>query len=100
MISRTTEYLTPIPHGKNGELVNLIVDKNRCDLIKQESATIPDVVLNDRQLCDFELLATGAYSPLKGFMTQADYESVLENMRLSTGELWLFQYALMCPKLW
>lgn len=88
MISRTTEYLTPLPHGKSGELVNLIVDKNRCDLIKQASATIPDVVLNDRQLCDFELLATGAYSPLKGFMTQADYESVLENMRLSTGELW------------
>ncbi|MBF0301871.1 MAG: adenylyl-sulfate kinase [Desulfamplus sp.] len=88
MIIRTNEYLTPKPHGKNGELINLIVDKEHSDLLKKSSATLPDVVLNDRQLCDFELLATGAYSPLKGFMTKNDYETVLEKMRLSTGELW------------
>jgi sulfate adenylyltransferase len=49
---------------------------------------MPDIILNDRQLCDFELLSTGAYSPLKGFMTRADYESVLNKMHLDNDDLW------------
>jgi sulfate adenylyltransferase len=59
------------PHG--GSLVNLLV---------------PDIILNDRQLCDLELLSTGAFSPLKGFMTRSDYESVLDRMRLQNDQLW------------
>ncbi len=98
MIVRTNGYLTPKAHGKNGELVNLIVDSRDSDLLKKRATTLADVVLNDRQLCDFELLATGAYSPLKGFMTQADYETVLEKMRLSTGELWPVPICLDVPE--
>ena len=49
---------------------------------------MPDIILNDRQICDFELLATGVFSPLTGFMRQIDYESVLDRMRLESGELW------------
>ncbi len=74
------------PHG--GSLVNLLVDKNRQALLKDIAFNLPDVTLNERQLCDFELLATGAFSPLKGFMTRPDYESVLDRMQLQNGTLW------------
>jgi len=45
-------------------------------------------ILNERQICDLELLLNGAFKPLNGFMKKDDYESVLDNMCLSTGELW------------
>jgi sulfate adenylyltransferase len=76
------------PHGKAGQLINLLVDEKRSSLLKELTSSMPDVILNDRQICDFELLATGAYSPLEGFMTQTDYEAVLDRMRLKTDELW------------
>ena len=50
--------------------------------------SLKNIVLNERQICDVELLLNGAFNPLKGFMTKKDYESVMETMRLSSGELW------------
>ena len=44
-------------------------------------------VLKPRQLCDTELLLNGGFAPLQGFLNQADYHSVLNRMRLSTGDL-------------
>jgi sulfate adenylyltransferase len=44
--------------------------------------------LTERQLCDLELLLNGGFSPLVGFMGQADYESVLHSMRLQAGTVW------------
>jgi sulfate adenylyltransferase len=73
------------PYG--GTLVNLLVDSPKGITLKQASVDLPSVVLTDRQLCDLELLATGAFSPLKGFMNQADYTSVLKTMRLADGTL-------------
>ncbi len=46
------------------------------------------VDLNARQLCDLELLMNGGFTPLTGFLGQADYEGVVENMRLASGALW------------
>jgi len=45
-------------------------------------------ILTPRQLCDLELLGNGAFAPLRGFLNRRDYESVLANARLATGELW------------
>ena len=47
------------PHG--GSLVNLLVDEARSALLKDIALNLPDITLNDRQLCDLELLATGAF---------------------------------------
>jgi sulfate adenylyltransferase len=66
-------------------------------VLKQLSTSMPDIILNDRQICDFELLVTGAFSPLRGFMKQIDYESVLNRMRLETGELWSVPICLDIP---
>lgn len=69
-------------------LVNLLVDQERHIALKQLLSSLPDITLNLRQICDFELLTTGVFSPLKGFMTQEAYESVLDRMRLPSGEIW------------
>ena len=69
-------------------LVNLLVDSERREVLKDISLNLPDITLNDRQLCDLELLTTGALSPLNGFMVRSDYESVLDRMRLQNDMLW------------
>ena len=71
-----------------GQLIDLAV---RDEEFKQElfhaTKVIPSIQISPRSVCDLELLATGAFSPLDRFMGQADYESVLERMRLADGTL-------------
>ncbi|MFB0516654.1 MAG: bifunctional sulfate adenylyltransferase/adenylylsulfate kinase [Candidatus Neomarinimicrobiota bacterium] len=74
------------PHG--GRLVDLMVSPDLADRLRSESVHFPSLTLNDRQLCDLELLITGGFSPLAGFMGRRDYESVLADMRLSDSTLW------------
>jgi sulfate adenylyltransferase len=74
------------PHG--GELINLIARPDRSAELKAHSKEWPSWDLTARQLCDLELLLTGGFSPLRGFMTRADYEGVCNNMRLANGTIW------------
>lgn len=74
------------PHGST--LIDLLVDDDRKETLKKASIEWPSIDLTHRQLCDFELLVTGGFSPLTGFMTRPDYERVCLEMRLTTGELW------------
>ena len=74
------------PHG--GELVDLMVDEARATEIKSESVDYASWDLTPRQTNDLELILTGAFSPLRGFLGKADYESVLDDMRLADGTLW------------
>ena len=81
--------MTPVrPRSHGGNLVNLMVDEQRGALLKDIAMNLQDVTLNERNLCDLELIATGVFSPLAGFMVRADYESVLDRMRLQDGLLW------------
>ncbi|WP_319410179.1 bifunctional sulfate adenylyltransferase/adenylylsulfate kinase [uncultured Desulfosarcina sp.] len=73
-------------HGK--KYINLLVESERAALLKQVSTDLSSITLDDRQLCDFELLTTGAFSPLTGFMNRSNYESVLDRMKLQDGTLW------------
>jgi sulfate adenylyltransferase len=73
------------PYG--GNLINLVVsDEERPELIER-ARHLPSLQLSARALCDMELLAVGAFSPLDRFMGQKDYEGVLHNMRLGNGVL-------------
>ncbi len=83
---------------EDGKLVNLLVDDERAKILKDIALKLPDIILNDRQLCDIELLATGAFSPLQGFMVQADYAAVLDRIRLQNNALWSLPICLDIPE--
>jgi sulfate adenylyltransferase len=74
------------PHG--GSLTSLLVSSERVTELKKLSRDWPSWELTPRQICDLELLLNGGFSPLKGFMTRDDYESVCGKMRLCDGTLW------------
>ncbi len=74
------------PHG--GTLVNLIVSAARAEQLTAASTSFPSWDLSPRQLCDIELLINGAFSPARGFLGKADYDSVCSGMRLADGTLW------------
>ena len=74
------------PHG--GELKDLIVDEERADELRSASRDWQSWNLSPRQLCDLELLLNGGFSPLEGFLTRSDYQSVCSDMELQNGTLW------------
>jgi sulfate adenylyltransferase len=84
------------PHG--GVLKNLIVDDGRAAELKKQSRDWPSWDLLPRQLCDLEMLMSGAFSPLETFLGKADYESVCEKMRLADGTLWPIPVVLDLPE--
>ena len=73
------------PYG--GKLVNLVATGEEREELLARANKLPSVQISARALCDLELLATGAFSPLDRFMGKADYERVLTEMRLSNGVL-------------
>jgi sulfate adenylyltransferase len=84
------------PHG--GTLVNLLAEPARAAELQAASQAWPSWDLTPRQLCDLELLLNGAFSPLAGFMGQADYDSVCAGMRLANGTLWPMPIVLDLPE--
>ncbi|MEJ2368734.1 MAG: bifunctional sulfate adenylyltransferase/adenylylsulfate kinase [Acidobacteriota bacterium] len=78
-------HLIP-PHG--GTLIDPMVSPEEAAAMKSASREWPSWDLNDRQICDLELLLNGGFSPLAGFMTRRDYDPVCEKMRLADGTLW------------
>jgi len=89
-----TDHLVPA-HG--GDLVELFADPARAAELRAESADWPSWDLTPRQLCDLELMMNGGFSPLPGFMGQADHESVCSSMRLADGTLWPIPITLDLP---
>ena len=74
------------PHG--GKLCELLLKGEALEKATKEAINYPSITLSERQLCDIELLLSGGFSPLDGFMSQQDYDSVLSDMRLADGTLW------------
>ena len=74
------------PHG--GELKDLYLDADAAEAEKQAAQDYASWDLTERQLCDIELILNGAFSPLDGFLSQADYDAVVDGMRLANGVLW------------
>jgi len=74
------------PHG--GELILNMASATEQTALLEQAKNFPQITIGSRQLADLEMLAIGAYSPLRGFMTQADYLGVVNNMHLSNGLPW------------
>jgi sulfate adenylyltransferase len=83
MITRETELIAPY----GGRLIDLVVPPEDAGELKAHASHLPSIQISERSVCDLELLATGGFSPLEGFMGAQDYERVLEEMRLGNGLL-------------
>ena len=79
-------FTTSQPHG--GRLIDLVATGPEAEELRQRAASLPGIILSSRSLSDLELLATGGYSPLQGFMTEAEYQEVVNHMRLPSGIVW------------
>ena len=73
------------PYG--GQLVNLLEAPEQLESLKALGASLPSIQISERSVCDLELLATGAFSPLEVFMGQQDFQRVLDEMRLASGSI-------------
>ena len=76
----TLSNLVPIPE--------LYVSHDSAQKLKVEAGNLLSWDLTARQVCDLELLMNGGFFPLKGFLSEADHNGVVENMRLTDGNLW------------
>lgn len=74
------------PHG--GQLINRVLQGEEREAALEKGGGLRRIRVNSTSVSDLELIATGACSPLVGFMKKADYESVVENIRLANGFVW------------
>lgn len=74
------------PHG--GTLVNRIVEGTEREQLIENAKSLHSIILNQWSLSDLELIGIGGFSPLTGFMNQADYESVVEHVHIKNGHVW------------
>ena len=85
------------PHG--GILKDLLArDAPRQSELAAEAETLPALVLSERQLCDLELITSGGFSPLEGFMNREDYDGVVSNLHLADGTLFSMPICLDVTK--
>jgi sulfate adenylyltransferase len=82
------------PHG--GKLVNRILSESDAKAAQQQAASLPSLTLSLREQFDLEMIAIGAFSPIEGFMNQADFTRVCKEMRLANGVVWPIPVTL-CP---
>ncbi|KAI9780485.1 MAG: Sulfate adenylyltransferase [Peltula sp. TS41687] len=81
------------PHG--GVLKDLLArDLPRHAELASEAEQLPALVLTERQLCDLELILSGGFSPLEGFLSEIDYNGVVDRSRLADGNLFTIPICL------
>jgi len=84
------------PHG--GKLVNKIATEEEKKEWLNKSKELKSISVTYYDLSELENIATGLFSPLEGFMAKKDYDSVLDNMRLSDGTVWSIPIILSVKK--
>jgi sulfate adenylyltransferase len=85
--------MTISPHGA-AELVDLRCAPSECDELARRAARLPRVQLDAREITDLELLAIGGFTPLRGFMTEAECKAVVNDMHLPGGIPWTIPVTL------
>ncbi|MCZ6770327.1 MAG: adenylyltransferase, partial [Acidobacteria bacterium] len=91
MKTQTSKLISPY----GGKLVDLLTPVEELPDLKAQASNLPTVRISERSVCDLELLATGAFSPLETFMGEEDYQRVLAEMRLKDG--YIFPIPITLP---
>lgn len=84
------------PHG--GRLINRLVTGAARDALLDRARSLPKIQLDERAQSDVEMIAVGAFSPLHGFLSQADYRTVVDSMRLTSGVPWSIPISLQVSR--
>src|SRR3990172_3870883 len=71
----------------NDQLADLTVQGEALDELKAYASQLPSIQISPRSVCDLELLAVGAYSPLDRFISSENHQRVLDEMRLVSGQI-------------
>ena len=74
------------PHG--GKLVDCKLYGSERHSVLENAQALPRLSLSLRNLADLECIATGVYSPLTGFVDEANYYSIVNELHLSNGLAW------------
>jgi len=83
------------PHG--GELINRLVPAEQREELLELAASLKQIRVNSWTISDLDLIAVGAFSPLIGFLDEANYNTVVETMRLTDGTVWSIPITLSIP---
>ena len=92
----TKRGLVIAPHG--GELIDRTVAGEEAAGLEREAAGLPRVRMTEKQTADLDMIASGALSPLTGFMVEGDYTRVVEDMHLENGLPWALPVTLSVPE--
>ncbi|CCQ74679.1 bifunctional sulfate adenylyltransferase/adenylylsulfate kinase [Magnetospira sp. QH-2] len=84
--------------GTRSDLCDLMLPADQAESLKKECGPFPSWDLTPRQTCDLELLLNGGFTPLTGFLGQADYDAVVDTMRLADGTVWPMPVVLDVPE--
>ncbi|BAP17245.1 sulfate adenylyltransferase [cyanobacterium endosymbiont of Epithemia turgida] len=84
------------PHG--GKLIDCILNGANKQITFENAHLLPQLTLSRRNLADLECIATGVYSPLNGFVTEEEYQTIINDMRLKNGLVWPIPVTLQVPK--
>ncbi|MBX2862716.1 MAG: sulfate adenylyltransferase [Leptolyngbyaceae cyanobacterium MAG.088] len=84
------------PHGK--QLVNRSLEGNERQDTFEKAHALPRITLSKRNIADLQCIATGIYSPLEGFVNEAEYNLIVNDMRLSSGLAWSIPVTLQIPE--
>jgi len=80
------------PHG--GQLVNRVADADQHSALQEHARQLSAIEIDERTVADIECIATGIYSPITGFVGREDYDTIIDEMRLSNGLPWTIPVAL------
>src|SRR5205807_9764895 len=80
------------PHG--GKLISRLASPGEASEWQSRIGSLPAIRLNNRQISDLEMIATGGLSPLAGFMGEAEYRGVVDEMHLPGGLPWTIPVTL------
>ena len=83
-----SKYRSSLMQNNLAPIPELYVSYDSAQKLKIEAGELISLDLTPRQICDLELLMNGGFNPLKGFLSEEDYNGVVENMRLADGTLW------------
>lgn len=83
------------PHG--GELINRLVPAEQREELLKHAESLKQIRVNSWTISDLDLIAVGAFSPLIGFLDEANYSAVVETMRLADGTVWSIPITLSIP---